>query len=377
MGSRSIRPNIPCAGGAVSKAEKNLFQRNGIWYASFKFKRKRHRPSLRTTDRKEAREALKREKERVREEHRAATRFRDGGHTYDAAAVKFFREYAPGNLKPGTTKRYQVSLRQLGSKFEGKRLAEITTGMVGEYVSDRQAEGAKNATIRRDLTTLSRILATAQNAGWMENNPVHAFDRKFIKERRDPPRLPDEKQVRALVTKAPGNFAKLIDFLDASGMREEEAASLEWPDVEKGTRQWVVTLLRTKTSRPRVIILSARAKAILASIEECPDDDCQFVFWRKVGKDFDRYRKVSARFRQIADSIKLTEVTAHHLRHRFCVQWLRRGGDIYDLAKYVGHASVKTTEIYLRYLPQGGPQKVPQRERFGGATRTRGLPKGL
>ncbi len=362
----------------MSKAEKNLFQRNGIWYASFKFRRKRYRPSLHTTDRKEAREGLKRAKEEVREAYLASLRYRDGGHTYDAAAVKFFQEYAPGNLKPGTTKRYLVSLRQLGGKFKGKRLAEITTGMVGEYVSERQTGGAKNATIRRDLTTLSRILATAQNAGWMEANPVQAYDRKFIKERRDPPRLPSAEQVTKLVAKAPGNFARLIDFLDATGMREEEAASLEWPDIEKETRQWVVTLLRTKTSRPRAIVLSARAKAILAANEPCEDEDCQFVFWRKVGKEFDRYRKVSARFRQIADSVKLTEVTAHHLRHRFCVQWLRKGGDIYDLAKYVGHASVKTTEIYLRYLPQGGgPQKGPQGERFGGATRTRGLPKGL
>jgi integrase len=33
------------------------------------------------------------------------------------------------------------------------------------------------------------------------------------------------------------------------------------------------------------------------------------------------------------------------------VRWLLAGGDIYGLSKHLGHTSVKTTEIYLAYLP--------------------------
>jgi integrase/recombinase XerD len=40
----------------------------------------------------------------------------------------------------------------------------------------------------------------------------------------------------------------------------------------------------------------------------------------------------------------------HDLRHRFAVDYLRDGGNIYDLQKILGHASIKTTEIYLDYL---------------------------
>jgi len=40
----------------------------------------------------------------------------------------------------------------------------------------------------------------------------------------------------------------------------------------------------------------------------------------------------------------------HGLRHLFAVTYLQRGGDIYDLQRILGHASIKTTELYLDYL---------------------------
>jgi integrase/recombinase XerD len=40
----------------------------------------------------------------------------------------------------------------------------------------------------------------------------------------------------------------------------------------------------------------------------------------------------------------------HDLRHLFAVTYLRQGGNIYCLQKLLGHASIKTTELYLDYL---------------------------
>ncbi len=40
----------------------------------------------------------------------------------------------------------------------------------------------------------------------------------------------------------------------------------------------------------------------------------------------------------------------HDLRHCFAIRWLKSGGDIYRLSRHLGNASLKTTELYLRYL---------------------------
>nr|WP_246024414.1 site-specific integrase [Azospirillum ramasamyi] len=41
----------------------------------------------------------------------------------------------------------------------------------------------------------------------------------------------------------------------------------------------------------------------------------------------------------------------HDLRHSFAVRALQNGLDICALSKHLGHSSVKTTEIYLGYVP--------------------------
>ncbi|MEE9141003.1 MAG: site-specific integrase [Alphaproteobacteria bacterium] len=55
------------------------------------------------------------------------------------------------------------------------------------------------------------------------------------------------------------------------------------------------------------------------------------------------------------------------LRHWFAVDYLRRGGSIYDLKGILGHSSIKTTEIYLHFLTAGQQEKA---KRAGAKTGT-------
>lgn len=43
-------------------------------------------------------------------------------------------------------------------------------------------------------------------------------------------------------------------------------------------------------------------------------------------------------------------VSFHTFRHTFAVSYLRAGGNLYYLARILGHSSVKTTERYLESL---------------------------
>jgi integrase/recombinase XerD len=45
-----------------------------------------------------------------------------------------------------------------------------------------------------------------------------------------------------------------------------------------------------------------------------------------------------------------TRVHPHAFRHCFAVTYIRRGGDIYRLSRILGHASISTTQIYLRSM---------------------------
>ncbi len=51
----------------------------------------------------------------------------------------------------------------------------------------------------------------------------------------------------------------------------------------------------------------------------------------------------------------------HDLRHSFAIRWLQRGCDIYALARHLGHASVKTTEGYTKWLSTGTQHRHSER----------------
>jgi len=73
-----------------------------------------------------------------------------------------------------------------------------------------------------------------------------------------------------------------------------------------------------------------------------------FLFWHGKGQ---RYENVSSRFAELTKSLQLEHrFKFHDLRHLHAVEWLQSGRSIYDLQQRLGHASIKTTEIYLQFL---------------------------
>jgi integrase/recombinase XerD len=76
------------------------------------------------------------------------------------------------------------------------------------------------------------------------------------------------------------------------------------------------------------------------------------LFWH--GKA-ERYANVSSRFAHLTAELArahpaFRRFRFHDLRHLHAVEWLRSGRSIYDLQKRLGHASIKTTEVYLAFL---------------------------
>lgn len=319
----------------------NLYKRGRTWWGRIKVAGRDHRRSLRTSDRAEAKKRL----DTWRKEFDHARFHGEARHTYKETAKKWALEYLPGNVKPGTGQRYLVSSRQLDPHFRDLYLDEIDRKRIARMVSDRVKLGATNATIRRDLTALSTMLACAVGWGWIEENPAKTYDRGIIKERRDPIQPPTDGDLDAFLGKLGAKLGKLpnlVRFLAQTGMREEEAASLEWPQVDMKRRE--VQLVKTKTNRPRVVPLSDEAWGTLEGTERHPES--KVVFWHGEGL---RYRNVASRLLELKKRHGAT-FRVHDLRHKFAIDYLRAGGDIYRLKEILGHASVKTTEIYLGHV---------------------------
>lgn len=320
----------------------NLYKRGATWYARIQVRGQEHRQSLRTSSLAEAKKRLRRALDKA--EH-----FRFHGenrHTWKEAVVEWGKD--PG-VKPNVLTRYLVSFNQLRGILDELYIDEITRATMSKIA--RRA-GVTNATRRRDLTAVSAVLRWCVGHDWAEENVAKSFDRSVIRETREPIALPEEGAIDAVVADAPGNFAKLIRLGQYSGMREEEIGGLERPQID--TKRRAIGLTKTKTNRPRSVPLDDRA---LGTIVGTPAYiGSAYVFWHGEGQ---RYMNIASRFAAICRRVETSKAKAgepfrrfrfHDLRHWYAVDYLRHGGGIYELQKILGHASIKTTEIYLAYL---------------------------
>jgi Phage integrase, N-terminal SAM-like domain len=93
-----------------------------------------------------------------------------GRVTFDEAADDLDRDYSTNNTRSLVTVRRNVQ-KHLRPYFKNRRMAEIRTDAIRTYISQRQTEGASNATISRELAALKRLFTFAIQAGKLHSKP--------------------------------------------------------------------------------------------------------------------------------------------------------------------------------------------------------------
>ncbi|OUJ06614.1 phage DNA recombinase [Acetobacter malorum] len=157
---------------------------------------------------------------------------------------------------------------------------------------------------------------------------------------------------------APAGVAGVLGILATTGMRLAEAVNLDRDQVDSRKRQ--ILLTKTKTSRPRAIAWATPGGDATAYLEAgnkegllYPSETTQLAyanFSSNVGQVQRRILKENPFFQRFG---------VHDLRHAFAVRWLKAGGNIYRLARHLGHSSVKVTEQnYLGYLTVEEQERV-------------------
>lgn len=310
---------------------KNLYQRNGVWYARFSAGSELRRICLRTGDLRLAKTRLKALQTKTADAQfgiREARGWPEAVTSYVNGALQ------SGAVKANTAKRYLVSLRQIAPYFNTLTLADINEAQIAQFVSARQTEGATNATIRRDLTTISRVLAHARAQGATSTNAALAYDRSLIRERRPPIHAPADAAIKACAVALPAQWAAFIRWLRATGMRLGESLRADWSHLDGDG----LTIPETKSGKVRTIRVSP---------DVLPDGERKGRIFAALSPDSGTVSSQFAHFRRKFPS--LPRFRLHDLRHAYAISQIRDGRDIYDLSHHLGHSSVKVTEIYLGY----------------------------
>jgi integrase/recombinase XerD len=324
-----------------------LYKRGDIWWGRIRLASREHKRSLRTTSKKEAAHRLKGWRQTLEREVVGAP----DCPTIKAATIRWAKEVLAKSVKPSVRTRYLTSIGQIVDAIGDKPVDTITAATITEYAS-RRALTTTNATIRRDITALSRLLASCVAWGHRQDNPARFYDRSLLRERRDPIRPPEPRDVDTVIAAAPPAMAKILRLLDQTGMRANEAVMLEVEDVKFTRRQIELTI--TKTNRPRTIPFATPGGDAGVALLDVPKHGA--LFPSGTGKAYQNFPTHAAKVianvaaREMKAKRPFRRFRVHDLRHGFAIRALREGMDIYRLSRHLGHTSVKTTEIYLAHL---------------------------
>jgi integrase len=144
--------------------------------------------------------------------------------------------------------------------FGRRRMVDITPADIRGYVTRRQREGARNATINRELSVLKRAFTLAVAAGSLSRRlPITLLRENNVRRGFFEP-----AEFEAVHRRLPPDLADLVTFLYATGWRwRSEAARLRWTSISFDAGEIRLDPGTTKTGEGRLFPFTAELRALL------------------------------------------------------------------------------------------------------------------
>lgn len=309
-------------------------------------------------------------------------RYWDGNHTrdystgeseYGEAERKFKKWLATKDSPPGgpggsTEARIADVLQAYGEErgpqtADPKRIFQIVSNLVefwgdrpcsaiteetcGEYLENRLASGRAIGTVRRELVGLSAALHWAERKSRL-HNPPHVWLPPA-----PPPKdrwLTREEFTRLLwasrkVKQSREYLPLAIQLACYTGARRGAILGLRWPQVD--LVNGVIDFRDGRATNKRRAVIPIPDRLMRALRRAQSGADCEFVI-SKGGKGLQKLRRS---FASACREAGLSDVTFHTLRHTAATWMFLHGVDGYEVAKYLGHTSSRTTERYGHHSP--------------------------
>lgn len=242
-----------------------------------------------------------------------------------------------------TVKTFRSILRKFVEHLNGRKVSEATTWDVDAFLAKLRASGYKERSIYTAAVAVKRFM---EYLGLKEN--LKGFE--LPKRPSDLPRYLTPEEVQAMVDAADNLRDKLIvSLLFCTGMRVSELVNIQASDVdlEEGSIR-----VRGKGRKERVVFFDSRTRQLLAEYLKSVRG-CEYLFPAKGGEGCMHYVTVERIVRKLAKAAGLKKkVTPHVLRHSFATYSLAKGMDVREIQELLGHASLRTTQVYTHVVKQ-------------------------
>jgi integrase len=270
----------------------------------------------------------------------------------------------------------------------------VTATHVDAFAARMLSSGCSPKTVRNVLSFLYSAFEQARRLGWTEKNPVRTAARPKRRRQGDADpnlsflTLPELAAVLSaipdhVVVRSPGARRKgrpgpappppadvlgpvlrvIVLAAATTGLRQSELLGLRWREVDFEARRIRVrnAYVRGEHSSEGKSDLSTRRSVPMADVlaqelmrwshRTVFNAESDLVFGHpQTGRPLDR-TKVSRRFKKACRDADVRVVRFHDLRHTFATQLAAAGEPLRVIQEFLGHADLKTTQIYAHYAP--------------------------
>ncbi len=254
MGSL-YRPKYPHPeGGYVTKTGKRYIVSN-IYWIKYRTNGKIIRESTGTTKLKKATQFLNR-RVGAAADGRPVTPRADKVKVWELAE-DLVNDYKANERR--SLDRLQAALAHLLPFFGDRRAVQVTPADVDAYKVRRQAEGATNGTINRELTALRRMFNLS-----VERQKLHRTPRiKALQENNVRKGFFEEHQLEAVLRHLPDYLHPPVRFGYITGWRKGEILSFQWSQVDFQAGTVRLEPGTTKNQEGRTFMMTPALRAIL------------------------------------------------------------------------------------------------------------------
>lgn len=273
---------------------------------------------------------------------------------------EYAMQYAVRTNGTPNTRRDRIShATQTRTRFAKLHLDEIDRGLLNDYIFELYEAGLAPGTVRKRLTFLRRVMAEALLDKLIDEDPCRTIEspqRVTLRAHRPP----TEDEIAILIKAMPDWFEPAILLANDSGLRAAEVSGLRWARINWEKKTVLVKdvmekdgTLRNypKGKKSRELPLSPRTIAALrrAKLRQPGGGDLDHVVQRPTGKAITPHQLAGLWYRQAkrVPGIADPRPTFHDLRHGCAHRLVAAGVSMSVLQKFMGHASLATTESYM------------------------------
>jgi integrase len=302
---------------------------------------------------------VERKRMSVRDENRHLDVKRDVNFRMSALVDRYWQHYG---VKKRSADRERSILEGIRSELGGLFVREVDGVAVGSWYENLTAlRDLSQGTAVRHFNVMHHMMAKASTI-WsketgLDRNPADLVEVKRPDDARD--RYLSEEELHRLMkalderkyrrgtkdlNRTNLRLRAIVLVAVTTGMRASEIYGLRWPDVMYGEGLLAVRA-KLKGGKMRYVPMLPELAFELRHYPAVIGEDR--IFPPKPGATSGRQR-LEGSFDGLLGRAGIRDFRFHDLRHTFASWYMMNGGDLYELAKILGHSNIKMTERYAK-----------------------------